>query len=68
MDFATKASAKQLILLLDRKNKDYVKIMQSMMMVGFGNDAKNKTAKLENKEYKLMKMDCKSVEIEEITF
>jgi len=68
MDFATKASAKQLILLLDRKNKDYVKIMQSMMMVGFGNDTRHKTAKLECKEYKLMKMDCKSVEIEEITF
>ena len=68
MDFASKVSAKSLILLLDRKNKDYVKIMQSMMMVGFINDNKNKTAKLKEKEYKLLKLESKITDFEEIAF
>ena len=68
IDFASKVSAKSLILLLDKKNKDYVKIMQSMMMVGFINDIKNKTANLMEIEYKVLKFECKITNFEEIAF
>jgi len=68
MEFANKVSAKSMILLLDRKNKDYVKIMQSMMMIGFANDNTHKTAKLMEKEYKVLKFEVKHTEIEEISF
>jgi len=70
MDFAQKMSIKNLILLIDRKNKDYVKILQGMMTVGFCNDSNMKTTKVANKEYKVLKMTLKVVqdEIEEIAF
>ena len=70
MDFAQKLSIKNLILLIDRKNKDYVKILQGMMTVGFGNDINFKMTKIGSKDYKILKMTLKVVpeEIEEITF
>ena len=69
MDFAGKVNAKTIILLLDnKKNKDYVKIMQSMMMIGFQTDKKHKFANLMGKEYKLLKFDVSLSEIEEIAF
>lgn len=44
--------------------------MQSMMMVGFQNDTQFKTAKLIEKEYKMLKMELRtqSDAIEEVTF
>jgi hypothetical protein len=70
MSFAQKLSIKNLILLLDRKNKDYVKILQGMMTVGFKHDTIMKTSKLGEKEYKVLKMVMKTVsdDIEEIPF
>lgn len=70
MEFAQKMNIKNLILLLDRKNRDYVKILQGMMTVGFTNDATLKTTKIGNKEYKILRMTMKVVqeEIEEIAF
>jgi hypothetical protein len=70
MTFAQKMSIKNIILLLDRKNRDYVKILQGMMTVGFSNDMNMKTCKLADKEYKVLKMTMKPVqdEIEEIPF
>ena len=70
MDFAQKMSVKSLILLLDRKNKNYVKILQGMMTVGFENDSKLKASKVMGKEYKMLKMSLKSSpdEIEEVAF
>ena len=70
MDFACKMSLKNIILLLDRKNKDYIKIMQGMMTVGFVNDNLMKTTKISGKDYKLLKMAIKNntEEIEEISF
>ena len=70
MEFAQKMSIKNVVLLLDRKNKDYVKILQAMMTVGYTNDSKYKVTKIGGKEYKIMKLTLKNVpeEVEEIIF
>jgi len=70
MEFAQKMSIKNVVLLLDRKNKDYVKILQGMMTVGFTNDNHFKFSKIAGKEYKILKMTLKNVleEVEEIIF
>jgi len=70
MDFATKMSIKNIILMIDRKNKDYVKVLQGMMTVGFSTDSNVKMTRVGGKDYKVLKMTLKSVpeEIEEIAF
>ena len=70
MDFAHKMAIKNLILMIDRKNKDYVKILQGMMTVGFTNDPNYKVTKIGSKDYKILKMTLKVVQddIEEIAF
>jgi len=70
MDFTEKMSIKNIVLLLDRKNQDYVKILQGMMTVGFVNEEKMKTTKLGEKIFKVLKMTLKQIqdEIEEIAF
>jgi hypothetical protein len=70
MDFATKMSIKNIILMLDRKNKDYVKILQGMMTVGFTSDSNVKMTRVAGKDYKVLKMTLKTQteEIEEIAF
>jgi hypothetical protein len=70
MEFAQKMSIKNVVLLLDRKNKDYVKILQGMMTVGFVNDNNYKVTKIGGKDYKILKMSLKNVpeEVEEIIF
>lgn len=70
MDFADKMCIRNIILLIERKNKDYVKILQGMMTVGFGNDNNCKMTKIGGKDFKILKMTLKSVseEIEEIAF
>jgi hypothetical protein len=70
MDFAQKMSIKNMVLLLDRKNKDYVKILQGMMTVGFSNDNNCKMTRVADKDYKVLKMTLKNIpeEIEEIIF
>jgi len=70
MEFAQKMSVKNLALLLDKKTRDYVKILQGMMTVGFENDTQQKVVKVLNKDYKLLKMSLPTVseQIEEIAF
>lgn len=70
MEFAQKVAIKNLILLVSRKSKDYVKIIQSMMTVGFGNDENLKVTKIGGKDFKVLKMTIKNIpeEIEEIAF
>jgi len=69
IDFA-KMNIKHLIMLLDRKNKDYVKILQSMMTVGFTNDKSLATVKIADVNYKVLKMTVSSSQqdVEEIAF
>jgi hypothetical protein len=70
MEFAQKMSIKNVVLLLDRKNRDYVKILQGMMTVGFVNDNNYKITKIGGKDYKILKMTLKNIpeEVEEIIF
>jgi hypothetical protein len=70
MDFTERMSIKNIVLLLDRRNKDYIKILQGMMTVGFTNEEKMKTVKISEKEYKVLKMTLKHLqdEIQEIAF
>ncbi len=68
MSFAERMGIKNLIILLDRKNKDYIKILQGMMTVGFNNDNAMKVCKIGEKEYKIMRMTMKSQAVEEVPF
>lgn len=70
MEFAQKMSIKNVVILLDRKNKNYVKILQGMMTVGFVNDNNHKISKIGGKDYKILKMTLKNIpdEVEEIIF
>jgi hypothetical protein len=70
MDFAQKMNIKNLVLLLARKNKDYVKLLQGMMTVGFQSDPALKNQLIQDKEYKILKMIIKKTqnEIEEVFF
>ena len=70
LDFAQKMNIKNLIMLLERKNKDYVKILQSMMTVGFSNDKNMASVKIQDVDYKVLKMTINSSqqEIEEVAF
>ncbi len=70
MDFAQKMNVNNILLLIERKNKDYVKIMQGMMTVGFSTNNSMKTTKVMNKDFKVLKMvvSSQSKDIEEIAF
>ena len=70
LEFAKKMMVTNIFLLLDRKNRDYIKILQSMMTIGFVNDSVIKTAKVQEKDYKMLKLEIKNDNnvIEEIAF
>lgn len=70
LEFSQKMGIKNIILLLDKKNKEYVKMVQAMMTVGFESDNQKKTAKINNVEYKILKMAMKveEEEIEDVVF
>ena len=70
MDFTQKMQIKNIVLLLERRNRDYVKILQGMMTIGFQNDINLKMTKVGGKDYKVLKMVIKlqPEEIEEIAF
>jgi len=70
IDFGQKMNIKNLIMLLDRKNKDYVKILQSLMTVGFAYEKALASVKIGDIEYKVLKMTVSSnqQEVEEIAF
>lgn len=70
IDFAQRMNIKNLIMLLDRKNKDYVKVLQSMMTVGFSNDKNLSVIKIAEINYKVLVMAVSigQKEIEEIVF
>ena len=68
IDFAQKLGINAIFLLLARKNPEYVKLLQGMMTIGFENDSSTKTTKIEGKVYKVLKMNLKQEDIEELDF
>ena len=70
MDFSQKLSISSINLLICRKNKDYVKLLQGMLTVGFTNDEVTKTTQIDGKNYKILKMSLSKAqaEIEEVDF
>merc|ERR1711957_419217 len=70
IEFAQNMKINNIVMLLDRKNKDYVKILQSMMTVGFANDKDLKSVKIAEIDYKTLKMNVNlnKPEVEEIDF
>ena len=70
MDFSQKLSISSINLLICRKNKDYVKLLQGMLTVGFTNDEVTKTTQIDGKNYKILKMSLSNAqaEIEEVDF
>lgn len=69
MEFAQKLGIKIMFLFISRGNKEYVKILQGMLTVGFQQEEKMSTAKIDGKNYRVLKMNMKQDdEIEEIDF
>jgi len=70
IEFAQNMKINNIVMLLDRKNKDYVKILQSMMTVGFSMDKNLKSVKISDTEYKSLKMsvNLNQPAVEEIDF
>ena len=81
MEFSQKLSIASINLLICRKNKDYVKLLQGMLTVGFVNEettktttinGKNttKTTTINGKNYKILTMSLSKsqTEIEEVDF
>lgn len=70
IEFAQNMKINNIVMLIDRKNKEYVKILQSMMTVGFSNEKTLKTVKIAETEYKTLKMsiNLNKPEVQEIDF
>ena len=70
MDFSQKLSISSINLIKKKKNKDYVKLLQGMLTVGFTNDEVTKTTQIDGKNYKILKMSLSKAqaEIEEVDF
>lgn len=70
IDFAKKLQIKSIILLIDRKCHDYVKILQALMLIGFVSEKEKKMAAIDGRIYKILTMIMKDQpdKIEEIEF
>ena len=70
MDFVQKANINYIYFLISRNNRQYIKLLQGMLTVGFENDENVKTTQIDGVTYKVLKMNLKQIpdEIEEIDF
>jgi len=69
--FSSKLEAKHLVIILDRKGKDYVKMLQSLMTVGFKTDTTNNSrfVNTSGMSCKTLKMDLTKLdEVQDIDF
>ena len=69
-DFAQKVGIETIYFLVAKKNSQYIRIVQDLMVVGFEIDEKMKTVKIEGNVYKVLVLPIKEVydEIEEVFF
>lgn len=70
LEFVQKVGIDMIYFLIDKKNKQYPRILQDLMIIGFEADDEHKTAKIEGKVYKVLKMDVSECDedIEEVDF
>ena len=70
MEFCQKLNISNIYMLICRKNKEYIQLLQVMLTVGFTNDENIKNTKLDDKVYKFLKMNLSQnkEEIEEVDF
>lgn len=65
IELTQKVGIDVIYFLIDKKNKQYARIIQDLMIVGFENDEINKTAKIGESSYRILKMDVNDCEEEE---
>lgn len=70
MDFVQRTKISTIYFLLNRKNSQYIKILQGMLTVGFEYEENHKKVEIDGGVYKVLKMNMKDVpdEIEEVDF
>ena len=70
MEFANKICVKAIIILLSNKNKEYYNLLMDLLTFGFVRDEKMPITTIENKQFKVLKMNISQVpeEIEEVEF
>ena len=70
LEFSQKVGIETLYFLVAKKNAQYIRIVQDLMIVGFEIDENVKTINIEGKVYKVLMLPVKeeSDEIEEIFF
>ena len=70
MEFAQKLGINAIFLLIARKNKEFVRLLQGMLTVGFEQEEAINTTSIGGKVYKVLKMNLKQTpeEIQEIDF
>ena len=68
LDLAQKVGIDTIYFLVAKKNEQYIKIVQDLMIIGFELDEKTKTVNIEGNNYKVLKLPVKEQdeEIEEI--
>ena len=69
-DFSQKVGIETIYFLVAKKNAQYIKIVQDLMIVGFEIDEKTKTVNIEGNVYKVLSLPIKEEydEIEEVFF
>lgn len=70
LEFAQKVGIDAIYFLIARKNKQYTRILQDLMIVGFETEENNKTATIDGNVYKILRMDINDCanEIEDVEF
>ena len=70
LDFTQKVGIDTIYFLVAKKNKQYLRIIQDLMIVGFEADENVKNTTIDGNVYKILKMPIKeeSDEIEEVMF
>lgn len=68
LEFVQKVGIESIYFLVARKNQQYARILQDLMIVGFETDEANKTANIDGNVYKVLKMDVSECDdsIEEV--
>lgn len=68
LEFAQKVCIDTIYFLVSKKNQQYIKIVQDLIIIGFELDEKTKTVNIEGNTYKVLKLSVKEQdeEVEEI--